>query len=128
VTLDGLLANPEALKLAGVVFTATAPGVGFLVKVWADRKIATANKAAAAASDTATALAEAQRQLIISAERRETEANDRAEAANQREAAAVTGMGQLAQIVTELTNVTKITQEEMRRANTNLEFALRERR
>jgi hypothetical protein len=113
--------SPEAWKFAALVFTTTAPGVGFLVKMWADRKIATANKAAKATADAAVALEEANRHIRDTAERREAAANERADKALGTIAA-------LTEVATEQSHVLKATFEEVRRVGSNVDVLLRDRR
>jgi hypothetical protein len=120
--------TPEAWAFVTLVFTTIAAGVGSIVKRWSDNRVSEANaeakiaaEIAAVAADTAARLAAAQDRLIESAEKREVAATARMESALQ-------GLAQLTHVVTELTNINKVTLEEVRRANTNFETVIRDRR
>lgn len=112
--------SPEGWALLTLVVTSVANGVGIVWTYWTGRS-----------SKASDALASVQTRLIEAAERREREANERAdkreETANKRMEAALQGMAQLTQVTTELSTINKTMLEELRRANANYESLSRQR-
>jgi hypothetical protein len=119
--------SAEAWAFMTLVFTTLTAGVGWAVKHWADRKIASANETAKTSADVASRLALAQERLVASAETREKKADERLQIA-------LAGINELTKVNTELSGTLKLTfeevrrlGEEVRRAGSNIESLLRDR-
>lgn len=112
--------TPELIALVTTVFVTTAGGVGVAFKTWADRRIAAETAEVKREQEITAALAASQTARIDEAKTREKEANERAdkreETANRRMEAALAGMAQLTQVVTEMSATNKAVIEEVRRA------------
>lgn len=113
--------STEAWAFATLTFTTVSGGVGWAIKRWSDRRLAEATAEAKTAGETASRLAVTQERLIESAERRETEATKRTDAA-------IAGLATLTTVTTEMSATIKTLADEVRRANANVEYLMRERK
>lgn len=111
----------EAWAFITLAFGTVASGIGFLVKRWSDSRIAVATSAATALATATAAAADAKDRLIEAAERREMDANKRTDAA-------IAGLATLTSVTNEMSATMKALAEEVRRANANNEYLMRERK